>query len=177
MGIKNIKKILYISTAILVIGLCIIGVLRQDRPTIGDKLINGVPLYFFGIFALVGLINLEHSLSGIVYRAKHCRYVTEGVCVGSIKKYHPGKGSWNGYYTYAPVYEIEYEGTIIRIQSASYVSELPQIGAVDILHTDVRRADDLYINHILEGLVSPMIVGVIFSLPAMAILILAAIAN
>lgn len=177
MGIKNIRKILYIVTAILVIGLCIIGVLRQDRPTIGDKLINGVPLYFFVIFALVGLINLEHSLSGIVYRAIHCRYVSEGVCVGAIKKYHPGKGSWNGYYTYAPVYEIEYESAIIRIQSSSYVSELPKIGAVDILHTDVRRADDLYINHILEGLVSPMIVGVIFSLPAMAILILAAIAN
>ena len=172
---RTAKIVATVLIILFVIGLCLAGALlmkRTETETIGSRLKNGFPLYFFGAFAAVGLINIVKGILRVAYRIKHCRYVTEAMCVEHDCKYssdNDGGGSW----VYSPVYEFEYNGRNYRVRNYMYASKflIADVCSTATIHVDMDELDDYYIGTPFQGLIVSFIVGLVFATPALFILI------
>lgn len=177
------RKKSYIAAVIIGIGvfaLCMAGALLQHRSgneTIADKLKNGIPLLFFGAFAVTGLVLISNVVIRIGYRKKHCTYVTNAVCT-ELKWRHDSEKD-NNSVSYTPVYDFEYNGRNIRISNDVYTGRMfvPEIGSVDEIHVDIDELADYYVGNPSNGLKNKIVTGIIFSVPAMAILIISVLSG
>lgn len=180
--VKTAQIIATVIAALLVIGLCLAGALltkRGDTESIGSRLKNGFPLYFFGAFAIAGLSSIAKVIVRVVYRLKYCKYVTEAVCADLDCKYSHDSDSGGGSWVYTPVYEFEYNGKYYRVRNRSYSSKVfvADVGSMATIHVDLYDLDDYYIGNPLQGLISSVIVGLVFSVPALIILVLAVLSG
>lgn len=163
----------YVIVAVLVVPLCIAGaVLNNTDQVIPERLKNGFPLYFFGAFAIVGLGMVTDAIATLIYRVKHCKYVTDAVCVGLESKVTSGSDGHRKT-LYSPVYGFEYNGEEHTIRNHLYRgrSYVPEVGFRSTLNVDVDNFSDYYVGSPAKGLVARIIWGLIFSAPALAILI------
>ena len=172
---KTARIIANVIIILFIVGLCLAGALlmkRTETESIGSRLKNGFPLYFFGAFAAVGLCSIVKVILRVAYRIKHCTYVTEAMVAEHDCKYssdNDGGGSW----VYTPVYEFEYNGRNYRIRNDMYASKFLIAGVCTtaIIHVDIDELEDYYIGNPFQGLIVSIIVGLVFSVPALVILI------
>jgi hypothetical protein len=131
-----------------------------------------IPVVLFGAFAIVGLGMVIDAIATLIYRVKHCRYVTDAVCVGLESKVTSGSDGPRKT-LYSPVYEFEYNGEEHTIRNHLYRGRayVPEVGFRSTLNIDVDNFSDYYVGYPAKGLVSHIIWGLIFSAPALAILI------
>lgn len=162
-----------VIVAVFVVALCVAGALLNNTDqTIPERLKNGFPLYFFGAFAIAGLATMISAVSTIRYRKIYCTYVTDAVCVDLVHRLSTDSDGHSSS-VYAPVYEFEYNGRPQTIRNNHYTSRniAPAIGSRVTLHIDIEEFSDYYIGRPSNGLVGSIVVGLVFSIPALAILI------
>lgn len=173
-GNNTVKRhtIPYVIVAVLVVPLCIAGaVLNNTDQAIPERLKNGFPLYFFGAFAIAGLALVISAVSTIRYRTDRCTYVTDAVCIDLVHRLSTDSDGHSST-VYAPVYEFEYNGSPQTIRNNHYTSRnfAPAIGSRATLHIDIEEFSDYYIGRPSNGLVGSIVVGLVFSIPALALL-------
>ena len=171
-----------IVLSLAVIALCVIGALRQERSypeTVLEKLYNGIPLLFVGVFAIAGIGCITLCISKYLSRKEYCTYVTEAVCVKLDRHYSSNVDGPGGSTVYSPIYEFDYNGVKHTIKSNHYTSMnlAPEVGSVEILHVDIDDdgPHDYYIGNPLKGLIPFVVTGLVFSIPTIIILIIAAV--
>lgn len=161
-----------VIVGVFVAALCVAGALLNNTDqAIPERLKNGFPLYFFGAFAIAGLALVISAVSTIRYRADRCTYVTDAVCIDLVHRLSTDSDGHSSS-VYAPVYEFECNGRTQTIRSNHYTSRnfAPSIGSRATLHIDTEEFSDYYIGKPSNGLVGSIVVGLVFSLPALALI-------
>ena len=173
--------IITIVICVAILALCIAGALLQERlqpETTAEKLLNGIPLLFVGLFAMVGVAAITSAISTYLSRKEYCTFVTEAVCV-RLDSHYSSDTDGHGSTVYSPIYEFTYNGEKQTIRNNHYTSLnlAPEVGSVEILHIDIDEhgPHDYYIGNPLNGLLVFLITGLIFSVPALIILIIAVV--
>ena len=173
---KRSKTPNLIASAIIVavvIAICVAGALSNNTDqAIPERLKNGIPLYFFGAFAVAGLITLTNVVITTVRRVKYCTYAVQAVCIGlDSKESSDSDGGSNT--VYSPIYEFEYNGEMRTIRNNTYTSAslAPNLGCVNTIHIDAETFSDYYISYPLRGQWVSMIIGVLFSVPSLVLLL------
>ena len=164
----------------IILALCVIAALRQDRPTIEDKILNGIPLLFVAAFAIAGVGCLAHVVYTYRFRKENCTYLTAAVCIDLDSRMHQDIDSSHCSTVYSPIYEFEYNGEKCTVKNNHYTSYnmAPKIGSVEVMHVhiDENGPKEYYIGNPLVDLIPVLIVGIIFSVPSMIILVIGALA-
>ena len=180
MNMDDIRKrrntpyvIAIVIIVVFVIAICLVGsLLNNTDQAISERLKNGFPLYFIGAFAAAGLITLVDVVITIIRRVKYCTCVTQAVCV-DLDERESSDSDGGRSMVYSPIFEFEYNGEKRTIRNNLYTSRslAPDIGCVETIHLDTETLSDYYISYPLRGLWVRMIIGVLFSVPSVALLL------
>lgn len=171
---KTIHRVISIICCVIIVGICIWSTFMNHSSravALPDKLVNGIPLLFVGIFAMAGIYSLIDVFTSLAYRIKNCKYVTEAVCAELDAKYSEDSDSAGGSWVYTPVYEFKYNGQNYRVKNDAYVSKVfaPKEGTAATIHVDINDEHgpgDYYIGNPFQGITAKFIVGLVFTIPA-----------
>ena len=172
---RTVQRVISIICCVIIVGICIWATFMNHSSSaeaLRDKLVNGIPLLFVGIFAMAGIYALIDVFTSLVYRIKNCKYVTEAVCAELDAKYSEDSDSASGSWVYTPVYEFKYNGQNYRVKNDAYVSKVfaTKEGTTAMIHVDIddeHEPGDYYIGNPFQGITAKFIVGLVFTIPAM----------